>query len=42
MIFLQSLATTRDDIPAIMRDPNRLSDILPLIEKRLEKVTLDA
>ncbi|KAK9652845.1 Tap42 interacting protein [Aspergillus fumigatus] len=38
----QSLATTRDDIPAIMRDPNRLSDILPLIEKRLEKVTLDA
>lgn len=42
IFFLQSLATTRDDVPAIMRDPNRLSEILPLIEKRLEKVKLDA
>jgi type 2A phosphatase activator TIP41 len=38
----QSLATTRDDVPAIMRDPNRLSEILPLIEKRWEKATLNA
>ncbi|KAE8361037.1 TIP41-like family-domain-containing protein [Aspergillus caelatus] len=37
----QSLATTRDDVPAVMRDPNRLSEILPLREKRLERVTLE-
>ncbi|KAB8255890.1 TIP41-like family-domain-containing protein [Aspergillus pseudonomiae] len=36
----QTLATTRDDVPAAMRDPNRLSEILPLREKRLERVTL--
>ncbi|PYH95362.1 type 2A phosphatase activator tip41 [Aspergillus ellipticus CBS 707.79] len=36
----QTLATTRDDVPAVMRDPNRLSEILPLVEKRLERVDL--
>ncbi|KAE8348124.1 TIP41-like family-domain-containing protein [Aspergillus coremiiformis] len=36
----QTLATTRDDIPAVMRDPNRLSKILPLQQTRLERVTL--
>ncbi|KAL2872251.1 TIP41 family protein [Aspergillus lucknowensis] len=36
----QKLASARDDIPAIMRDPNRLSDILPTIEKRLERASL--
>ncbi|OGM41886.1 type 2A phosphatase activator tip41 [Aspergillus bombycis] len=36
----QTLATTRDDVPAVMRDPNRLSEILPLREKRLERVIL--
>ncbi|PTU18649.1 hypothetical protein P175DRAFT_0503451 [Aspergillus ochraceoroseus IBT 24754] len=36
----QKLASLRDDIPAIMRDPNRLSEILPLVERRLERVNL--
>ncbi|KAB8232347.1 hypothetical protein ETB97_011079 [Aspergillus alliaceus] len=36
----QILATTRDDVPAVMRDPNRLSEILPLHEKRLERIVL--
>ncbi|KAL2857397.1 TIP41-like family-domain-containing protein [Aspergillus pseudodeflectus] len=36
----QDLAYARDDIPAIMRDPNRLSDLLPVVEKRLERVSL--
>ncbi|KAF7594286.1 hypothetical protein BBP40_009686 [Aspergillus hancockii] len=35
-----TLATTRDDVPAVMRDPNRLSEILPLLETRLERVSL--
>ncbi|PLB47021.1 putative TOR signaling pathway protein TipA [Aspergillus steynii IBT 23096] len=34
------LAATRDDVPAVMRDPNRLSEALPLLEKRLERVDL--
>ncbi|KAE8379529.1 TIP41-like family-domain-containing protein [Aspergillus bertholletiae] len=37
----QTLATTRDDVPAVMRDPNRLSEILPLREKRLERISLE-
>ncbi|KAL2842954.1 TIP41-like family-domain-containing protein [Aspergillus pseudoustus] len=36
----QKLAHARDDIPAIMRDPNRLSELLPVIKKRLERVSL--
>lgn len=36
----QALASTREDIPAVMRDPNRLSSILPLVEKSLERVVL--
>ncbi|KAL4925880.1 TIP41 family protein [Aspergillus undulatus] len=36
----QNLAGVRDDIPAIMRDPNRLSELLPIIDKKLEQVTL--
>ncbi|KAL5047145.1 hypothetical protein BDW71DRAFT_45009 [Aspergillus fruticulosus] len=37
----QKLASARDDIPAIMRDPNRLSELLPLVDRRLERVILD-
>lgn len=36
----QALMSARDDIPAVMRDPNRLSEILPVVERRLESVTL--
>ncbi|KAL6239179.1 hypothetical protein BDW75DRAFT_199060 [Aspergillus navahoensis] len=36
----QKLASARDDIPAIMRDPNRLTELLPLVDRRLERVVL--
>ncbi|RAL15027.1 TIP41 family protein [Aspergillus homomorphus CBS 101889] len=36
----QALACTRDDVPAAMRDPTRLSDFLPVIETRLERTVL--
>ncbi|KAL4806971.1 TIP41-like family-domain-containing protein [Aspergillus unguis] len=36
----QNLASSRDDIPAIMRDPNRLSELLPLVDKAVERVSL--
>ncbi|KAJ5117057.1 TIP41-like protein [Penicillium atrosanguineum] len=38
----QMLAGTRDDIPALMRDPNRLSELLPIVAKHSERVVLDA
>ncbi|EEH40143.2 type 2A phosphatase activator tip41 [Paracoccidioides lutzii Pb01] len=34
----QRLSTFREDIPAIMRDPNRLSELLPLVDTSLEHV----
>jgi type 2A phosphatase activator TIP41 len=34
------LASARKDVPAVMRDPNRLVDILPLVEKKLQRVDL--
>jgi type 2A phosphatase activator TIP41 len=34
------LISAREDIPAVMRDSNRLADILPLTERQLEHVTL--
>jgi type 2A phosphatase activator TIP41 len=34
------LAATRDDIPAFLRDANRLSEILPVVEHRTERVVL--
>lgn len=36
----QMLAGTRDDIPALMRDANRLSELLPLVAKHSERVIL--
>ncbi|OJJ84941.1 TIP41 family protein [Aspergillus glaucus CBS 516.65] len=36
----QTLATTRDDVPAALRDANKLSDKLPLVERHLERVSL--
>lgn len=36
----QALARAREDIPAAMRDPNRLVQVLPLVENKLEHVTL--
>ncbi|CAI7586620.1 unnamed protein product [Penicillium manginii] len=37
----QMLAGTRDDIPALMRDANRLSELLPVVDKKSETVVLD-
>ncbi|KAJ5788109.1 TIP41-like protein [Penicillium paradoxum] len=37
----QMLAATRDDIPAFLRDPNRLSEILPIVDKRCERVVVE-
>ncbi|KAJ5234512.1 TIP41-like protein [Penicillium citrinum] len=36
----QMLAGTRDDIPALMRDANRLSELLPVVDKSTERVVL--
>ncbi|RAH50158.1 TIP41 family protein [Aspergillus brunneoviolaceus CBS 621.78] len=38
----QALALTRDDVPAAMRDPNRLSGFLRLVDTRLERAVLVA
>ncbi|KAF2180547.1 TIP41-domain-containing protein [Zopfia rhizophila CBS 207.26] len=34
------LAGTKEDVLAIMRDPNRLAEYIPTVEKTLEKLTL--
>lgn len=36
----RTLAGTKEDVLAIMRDPNRLAEYIPVVEKSLEKVTL--
>ncbi|KAF9883450.1 hypothetical protein FE257_003448 [Aspergillus nanangensis] len=36
----KTLASTRDDIPAAMRDANRISELLPIKERHLERVSL--
>ncbi|KAJ5668827.1 TIP41-like protein [Penicillium macrosclerotiorum] len=37
----QMLAGTRDDIPALLRDSNRLSELLPVVARRSERVDLE-
>ncbi len=37
----QKLAATREDVPAQMRDPNRLVNLLPVVETQVEKMTLN-
>jgi type 2A phosphatase activator TIP41 len=36
----QSLASVREDVPAALRDPNRLAQVLPLVENTVERVIL--
>lgn len=36
----QQLAITREDVPALMRDANRLSELLPVVEKQVDSVKL--
>lgn len=38
--YSQTIAATRNDMPAFMRDPNRLSEVLPIVEKRCERVVV--
>lgn len=40
LIQKQSLAGSREDVTVVMRDPNKLSEILPLVDKSLESVEL--
>ncbi|KAL2376587.1 hypothetical protein RJZ90_007406 [Blastomyces dermatitidis] len=37
----QRLVSSREDIPAIMRDPNKLSELLPKVDASLEHVFVD-
>lgn len=39
-VVRKSLASTKEDVLAIMRDPNRLSQIMPVVDRSLEKVVL--
>ncbi|KAF2113471.1 TIP41-like family-domain-containing protein [Lophiotrema nucula] len=39
-VVRKALAGTKEDVLAIMRDPNRLTDYLPVVEKSLAKVVL--
>jgi type 2A phosphatase activator TIP41 len=34
------LSSRRDDVTAVLRDPNQMADILPVVEKTLERVLL--
>jgi len=34
------LAARRDDVAAVLRDANQMADLLPVVEKTLEKVDL--
>ncbi|EXJ60172.1 hypothetical protein A1O7_04324 [Cladophialophora yegresii CBS 114405] len=34
------LASRRDDVTAVLRDPNQMADLLPVVEKTLERVGL--
>jgi len=36
----QKLAVSRDDVPAMMRDPNKLVDLLPVVEQNRESLIL--
>jgi len=39
-VRLQQLASSRDDVLAMMRDPNRLSEVLPTKERFNESVMI--
>jgi type 2A phosphatase activator TIP41 len=36
----QVLASSREDVPVVMRDPNKLAEILPLVDQSLERVVV--
>ena len=37
---IQKLAMTREDVPAQMRDTNKLSDLLPVVDKSVERLVI--
>jgi len=37
-VVRQKLAATREDVPALMRDPTRLVELLPVVERSLERL----
>lgn len=39
-VVREALVRTREDVPALMRDPNRLVDLLPIVDKTLEKLVV--
>lgn len=39
-VVRKSLAGTREDVLAIMRDPNPLAEYVPVVEKSLERVVV--
>ncbi|KAI9671127.1 MAG: hypothetical protein M1831_005213 [Alyxoria varia] len=39
-VIKDKLAVAREDIPALMRDANRLSELMPVVEKSLERLEL--
>jgi type 2A phosphatase activator TIP41 len=36
----QKLAHLKDEVPALMRDPNKLSELMPVVERKLESLML--
>ena len=40
LIARQKLAVTRDDVPALMRDANKLAELLPVLDRETEMVVL--
>jgi type 2A phosphatase activator TIP41 len=39
-VVRQKLASTRNDVPAMLRDPNKLVELMPVVDRTLESVTL--
>lgn len=39
-VVRQRLAATRQDVPALMRDPNHLVELLPVVDRSLERLVL--
>jgi len=39
-VVKEALARTREDVPALMRDPNKLSELLGVVDRRLESVVV--
>jgi len=36
----RQLAIVREDVPALMRDANKLSELVPIVEKQIDRIVL--